>query len=225
MLTKCISYIIVYYSKASQHYIGIINHGRNWLWIHGSADRKFTLRSGKNCFIFIFIKKLWQVLCHGHLIFLLSTWLMENDFPTHPLSLSYLENNSWVSEADISTRFPYFEFVWKYFSEFLVHWWRQKISPKRVAALIFADPSEISVSKPIDYSRGYLSTYKTSSTAGIVILSWLLLIWYICFSRKSILAAASTFYLRFLSISTVISLLISPSINLLCVFYCSFCVP
>ena len=32
--------------------------------------------------------------------------------PTQILSLAVLENYCWLSEADIETRFPYFEFVW-----------------------------------------------------------------------------------------------------------------
>ena len=74
-------YIIAYDYQASQCYSGIINHGSNWFWLRGSSDRQPTLRSSKNCFIFIFLKRiLWQVLYHGHLIFLLSTWRMEKNF-------------------------------------------------------------------------------------------------------------------------------------------------
>ena len=81
MFTKFISYIIAYYSQDSQSYIAIIIHGSNWLWIIGNSDRQPTLRSGKNCFILIFLNKiLWQVFCHGHIIFLLSAWWMENNF-------------------------------------------------------------------------------------------------------------------------------------------------
>ena len=91
-LPTCISYIISYYSQASQSYIGIIKHGINWFWLHGSADRQPALRSGKNRFIFISTKQiLWQVLCHGHLILLLSTWKMENNF-FNPDSVSW---NYW----------------------------------------------------------------------------------------------------------------------------------
>ena len=53
-------YIIAYYYQASQSYIGIIDHGGNWFWPHGISDRQTTLRSGINCFIFIFLKQiLW----------------------------------------------------------------------------------------------------------------------------------------------------------------------
>ena len=81
MLYKCISYIIAYHSQANHHYIGITNHVSNLLWIHRSAARKPTSISVTNGFIFIFIKQiLWQVLCHGNLILLLSTWQKEKNF-------------------------------------------------------------------------------------------------------------------------------------------------
>ena len=86
------SLLIVFYSQASQSYIGTINHGRNWLWLHGIYDRQPTLRSGKYCFIFIFLKQiLWQVLFHGHLIFLLSTWRTEKNF----VNPAFVSCRSW----------------------------------------------------------------------------------------------------------------------------------
>ena len=100
-LPKCISYIIAYYSQASQSYIGIINHGSNLIWLHGSSYRQPILRSSKNGFIFIFIKKiLWQVLCHGQLIFLLSTWQMDKhfvnpDFVHYRYQKQFLGVRSW----------------------------------------------------------------------------------------------------------------------------------
>ena len=85
-------YIILYYSQSSQGCIGIINHGVNWFCIHGSDNRQPTLRSDKDCFIFIFLKRiLWQVLRHGHLIFLLFTWRMENNF----INPSFVSCSSW----------------------------------------------------------------------------------------------------------------------------------
>ena len=44
-----------------------------------------------------FSKKL-QILCYGHIIFLLSTWQVEKNFPlTQTLSSADLENYFWVS--------------------------------------------------------------------------------------------------------------------------------
>ena len=124
---------------------------------------------------------------------LLFTWRMEKNFSTQHLSLAALENDSWVSEVGIATRCPYFEFVWAYFSRFLVRWWRQTISPKRAAVLIFVTPLEISISKPIYYSRGKLDTCKNPSTDGIAILPCPVFIWSLCFVWQSLLAAASSF--------------------------------
>ena len=39
------STIQYYYSQPNHSYIGIINHGRNLIWLHGRADRRPTLRS------------------------------------------------------------------------------------------------------------------------------------------------------------------------------------
>ena len=70
------------------------------------------------------------------------------------LLFSDIVNYSWVSEAVIATICQYFEFVWTYFSGVLVHLRKRKIDPNRVAALIFATQSEISVLKTIDSIRG-----------------------------------------------------------------------
>ena len=58
---------------------------------------------------------------------------------SQPLSLADIENDSWVEESVIATIFPYFDIAWTYFSGFLLHCWRRTISPKIVAALIFAN--------------------------------------------------------------------------------------
>ena len=138
MLPKWIFNIIAYNYQISQRYIGIINHGSNLFWIPGSADRQPTLKSDKNCFIFIFIKQiLWQVLCHGSLIFLLSSWRMENNF----VDPSFVSCSSW--KWFLGFRIWYcnkMPILWVYvdiLQQILVRWWRWTISPKGVSALIF----------------------------------------------------------------------------------------
>ena len=134
ILPKCISYMISYYYKAGQCYILIINHDRNWFWLYGSACRQPTLQISKFFCIFIFIGQiLWQLLCYGHLLFLLYAWQMGHDFsnpdfvPCRSWKLFmgnriwYCNNTSilWVC-VDILRRF-------------LFRLWRRTISSKTMA--------------------------------------------------------------------------------------------
>ena len=126
----------------------------SWKWWQATYIEK-----QKCFFILICLKQIiWQVLCDGRLILLLFTWKMDKNFVKPAFVSCSSWTKFWLSEADISTVCPYFEFVWTYFSKVLVCWWRRTIYPKIVAALIFDTPSEISISKPIDSSRGYLYT-------------------------------------------------------------------
>ena len=79
-------YNCIFYQD-SHLYIGIINHGRNWFYIHGSADRQPTFRSEKNVSSSYFKQILWQLFWHGHLVFLVSVWKMEKNL-VRPLFVS-----------------------------------------------------------------------------------------------------------------------------------------
>ena len=92
-------------------------------------------------------KILWQVLCHGQLIFLLSTWRMDKNFANPDFfSCSSLKKFPGV-RIWYYNKIPIIWVFLTFFSGFLVHWWRWKISPKRVAALIFSNPSGIAEQK------------------------------------------------------------------------------
>ena len=142
-LPKCIYYIIAYYSQAGQHYIGIINHSSNLLYIHVSSHRKPTMRGQKKDLSSYLSKQYFGVFCAMATLFT-SITLDEKrviTFSNIPLSLADIVNYSWVSETVIATLWIYFEFVSTYFSVCLVHWRKRTIYLNRVAALIFETPS------------------------------------------------------------------------------------
>ena len=119
-LTKYISYIIAYYSQASQCYIGIINHGSNCLFLHGIYDWQTPLRSSKNYFIFKFLKYFNRYFDIATLFSSFPPDKRRRISSNQALYVEALGKYFWLSESGIATRSPYFEFVWTYFSVFLV---------------------------------------------------------------------------------------------------------